>query len=90
MHEINGLIRAYLLKVTEIDTGNTFMVKANTTHTTVNGLHPFYKYNCTVAAETIAPGPYSTEIVVQLDEEGVALTSLGIRCNVYAMDGTEV
>lgn len=66
----NGVIRAYLLTVTETDTSNT------TTYTTLNtkymlsGLHPAYLYRCQVSAVTVAEGPLSQPIQVLTLEEG--------------------
>ena len=37
---------------------------------TLTDLHPFYTYSCAVAAETVAVGPYTFPITVQLSEEG--------------------
>ena len=67
--ETNGIIRHYVIQVTEVETGDSYTVTSNTTRVTLHGLHPFYTYICTVAAETIGIGPYSIEIVVQLAEE---------------------
>ena len=46
----------------ELDTGITFTVLSNTTEALLYDVHPFYTYECSVAAETIAIGPYSTQI----------------------------
>lgn len=68
--ETNGIIRNYVIRVTEVNTGQTFTETSNTTQVILVGLHPFYIYECQVAAETVGLGPYSTQITVQLDEEG--------------------
>jgi receptor-type tyrosine-protein phosphatase Q len=62
----NGIITAYIINVTERETGYTF--ERNSTDTTVilNSLHPDYVYECRVAAFTIAVGPFSTIFAVQV------------------------
>jgi len=68
-----SFIRNYLIAVTEIDTGRGFTMSANSTQIVLNELHPFYTYTCAIAAYTVALGPYSNEISVQLAEEGKRL-----------------
>lgn len=70
IEETNGVIRNYVIAVTEIDTGRVFTENSNTTQVTLAGLHPFYTYECRIAAETVGIGPYSTQIVLQLSEDG--------------------
>ena len=64
------MIRQYIIQVLEVDTGTTFMETSNITELTLEGLHPFYSYSCRIAAETIAVGPFSNPITVQLNEDG--------------------
>ena len=42
---------------------------ANTTMT-ITGLHPFYTYSSSVAAETIGLGPFSAMFSVKMPEDG--------------------
>ena len=65
---INGQIRFYRVQITEKESGETILKTATTTEISIENLHPFYNYNCSVAAETIATGPYSGNLSVQLDE----------------------
>ena len=63
--EQNGIIQAYHINVTELETGEVLIFQTNGTATLmiINSLHPFYTYNCTVAAYTIGLGPSAyTEI----------------------------
>ena len=48
----------------------TQMSSNATTTVTVTGLHPFYTYSSSVAAETIGLGPFSTMFAVQMPEDG--------------------
>ena len=67
----NGIIREYRVNVTERETGMTYHLVTAATSITVPFLHPFYMYNCTVAAFTIAAGPYSMELSITLPEDGM-------------------
>ena len=51
---------------------------ANTTMT-IAGLHPFYTYSCSVAAETIGFGPFSTMFSVKMPEYGEDLYTLTVQ-----------
>ena len=66
----NGNIHEYIVNVTEVETGRMFQLSTNTTSIIIGSLHPYYIYNCTVVAVTIAPGPFSTVITVRTDEAG--------------------
>lgn len=66
----NGVIQQYVVQVVELDTGRQFMVSTNTTEVTLEDLHPYYTYSSRVAAETIAVGPFSTPLTIQLSEDG--------------------
>ena len=68
----NGVIRSYLIAVHEFETGRNFTVisDSNMTQVTLEPLHPFYTYQCSIAAETVGSGPFSEHITVQLPEAG--------------------
>ena len=68
--DINGIIRSYIINVTELETGRVFALRSNTTQATLTNLHPFYTYACAIAAETVDVGPYTINLVVQLSEGG--------------------
>ena len=57
----NGVIRSYHINVTELPTGNIHEITNtdNDLNEIVSSLHPFYTYNCTIAAFTIGLGPVS-------------------------------
>ena len=65
----NGVIRQYIVKITEEDTSTTVYHQSNTTQITIEDLHPYYVYKYSVAAETIGIGPFSMIGTVQLDED---------------------
>ena len=66
----NGRIRQYLINITELDTGSSFLQTSSGTEFTVYSLHPNYYYEFTVAAVTVGVGPPSPPIVVQTNEDG--------------------
>lgn len=70
IEETNGMIRYYRIRVSEIETGTSMFMTSNETEITISDLHPYYTYECNVAAFTIDLGPYSNAITVQLLEEG--------------------
>ena len=37
----------------------------------VDDLHPYYRYRCIVAAETVGLGPFSIAVTTQLPEDGM-------------------
>lgn len=66
----NGIIRYFVIIITEIDTGSKFELTAEATLEVVSSLHPFYTYEVVVAAVTTDIGPFSDSIVFQLPEDG--------------------
>lgn len=67
----NGIIQYYVLRLVE---GNQYKRKevngSNMGYTIVNELHPFYTYKVSVAAFTIAMGPFSNYTEVTLPQDG--------------------
>ncbi len=68
--EVNGLIRYYIVQVTERHTSRTWTFFAVDNNIHIGSLHPYYLYDCTIAAYTIDVGPYSSAITVQTDQAG--------------------
>ena len=66
----NGIIRQYLINVTELETGVLMHYSTNQTQTTIESLHPFYTYNFTVTAVTVEKGPYTDVITIQTHQQG--------------------
>lgn len=69
----NGHIRFYTITITEMETDVISDVFANTTDLTISGLHPYYHYDAKVKGKTVAYGPYSASVTVQLDEDGMVI-----------------
>lgn len=69
----NGVIRRYTVNITDALTGANRILTSNETQATVTGLHPYYVYWSSVAAETVAPGPWSERAIVEMPEDGKAV-----------------
>ena len=60
----NGIIRHYLVSVTEVETGEVDEYTAVATQLNISMLHPYYTYTCVVAAVTNSVGPFSHNISI--------------------------
>ena len=69
----NGILSAYVVNVTERETGFTFELNTTNTSITLTALHPDYVYECRVAAYTIAAGPFSVIFAVQVRMAGTVM-----------------
>ena len=74
----NGRIHSYAIFVLEIQTNTTLTYEVNTSLTyevniggrlQVGSLHPYFEYECSVAAVTIGPGPYTSPLSVETFED---------------------
>lgn len=72
--QTNGIVTAYVVDVTERQTGIMFSRNSTGTSIVLTSLHPDYVYECRVAAFTIAAGPFSTIFAVQVLMAGEWLT----------------
>ena len=71
-NKINGIIRKYVLKLAEVETNAIRFINESIAHTEIiiSSLHPYYQYKVSVAAVTIATGPFSTPLSVTTSEAG--------------------
>ena len=69
----NGVLQAYNITITEVVTGRimSFQEGGMDSILTVNTLHPYYTYQCSISAETIGPGP-AANISVTTHQGGIA------------------
>ena len=74
----NGIIRYYLVNVTETNTGHHYQTTSTTTDIALSNLHPYYTYSITVAAYTIEEGPFSTPVSFTTLQDGMSI--IGIKC----------
>ena len=68
--EQNGITRNYTVNITVGETRQHIQLKTTNTTITAEGLHPYYNYHISVAAVTIAIGPYTVVQVVQTPQDG--------------------
>lgn len=68
--DLNGLLKYYEIDITDVETGHNVQSTTLSTSKSIDMLHPYYEYNCRVAAVTIRRGPYTQYIRVRTDESG--------------------
>lgn len=66
----NGVIEQYHITITVTETGEMLKHLSTYNSTVIGQLHPFYTYMFSVAAETVAVGPYSSQISLKMPEAG--------------------
>ena len=69
--ELNGIIREYLVNITEVETGTAYQLSTFETTIIISSLHPYYNYQCSVSAVTIGPGPFSLFLTFQTLQAGM-------------------
>ena len=67
---INGIIDHYIVRVMEVYTGRVFTLRTEEATIQVGPLHPYYVYECQVAAFTVGLGPFGQPFMVQAGETG--------------------
>ena len=73
LEDRNGIIIGYVVRVSGVNTDEEIELSVVDLHTTVVGLHPFYSYRFSVAAVTVATGPFNNPIGLSLPESGTQL-----------------
>ena len=73
--DINGNLRYYVVKMTEIETGRPWRFHAVDTFITIGALHPYYNYSSQVAAHTVVgSGPFTHVFYVGTLETGIMIS----------------
>ncbi len=67
----NGDLKEYIVNISEVETGHVYQLYTDNTSIVVSLLHPFYFYECSVTAFTVAAGPYSDYIRTKTLEDGM-------------------
>ena len=75
--ERNGIIRRYVINITELNSGNEYQLENASTEITVQDLHPFYRYSYSVAAETVALGPFTPGSIIEMPEDSKLIGACG-------------
>lgn len=60
----NGILRGYLVNITELNTARNFVRTTSETSLVVSHLHPYYIYHVTVLAATVSHGPPTAGVTV--------------------------
>ena len=68
--EQNGIIRRYTLNITTAETGQHIQLTTTNTTIAAENLHPYYNYRISVAAVTVATGPFSAVLSQQTPQDG--------------------
>ena len=77
--DVNGVVQAYvvtinLVNITDPQTGAVWQQRIeDDTDALIESLHPFYSYSFSVAAETVALGPFTPPITIEMPEDGKCL-----------------
>ena len=66
----NGVIVRYVAHVSGVNSQEELELNVVEQSLVISGLHPFYSYQFSVAAETIAPGPFNNPITLKMPESG--------------------
>lgn len=64
-----GILRDYVIRVLEVDTGLLMDYRSSFTSITIL-VHPDYVYRCSVSAFTVASGPFSEVVTVKTPQAG--------------------
>lgn len=79
----NGIIRNYIINVTELDTGVQFQYITANTQYTLYSLHPYYTYQFVISAVTVAPGPPTLPFSIQTNQDGNFATIFPLQIIIY-------
>ena len=66
----NGIIIGYIVRVSGVDSDEQQELSVTQLSIVISGLHPFYSYRFSVAAETVAAGPFNNPLTLKMPESG--------------------
>ena len=66
----NGIIIHYIVRVSGVNSEEELELYVVEMSLVIPRLHPFYSYKFSVAAETVAPGPFNDPITIKMPESG--------------------
>ena len=69
----NGIIIRYIVHVSGLNSEVERELNVVDLSTVISRLHPFYSYQFSVAAETVALGPFSNPITLKMPESGTII-----------------
>jgi len=73
--EQNGVIQSYIVNITTAETQQHVQHTTTNAVFTAENLHPYYNYHISVAAVTVATGPFSEVLSQQTPQDGKYLES---------------
>ena len=71
--EQNGIIEQYIVTVSSTEEEDSYQLETNFTELKITELHPHYTYSLTVAAVTIATGPFCEPQTTTMPQDGKPL-----------------
>ena len=79
----NGIITSYYIHILEVPTSRTFTFeRPSHTDLLIGSLHPYYDYQCSVAANTsVGRGPFTAPFIIRTDQDGKCRGKL--KCTLY-------
>ena len=69
--DINGVINYYTVELDEVWTGRSLEFHPTSMNISITALHPYYVYQCRVAAFTVALGPFTSNLQIVTGEDGL-------------------
>lgn len=69
-NEQNGVIRYYIVNMIELQSGDHHNFSVDGTGLLISSLHPYFNYECSVAAVTVGLGPFSNATIVRTFQDG--------------------
>jgi len=67
--DINGVINYYTVELDEVWTGRSLEFHPTSMNISITALHPYYVYQCRVAAFTVALGPFTSNLQIVTGED---------------------
>lgn len=68
--QLNGELTGFHVIVEELNTGISYTNFTSSPSILLDSLHPYYTYNCSVAAVTVSVGPLSKIVSIQTAQAG--------------------
>ena len=72
----NGDVLGYRITITAVETGTASQYNSTSTSLTISELHPYYTYQCKVAAfNSAGVGPFTTVVEKMTDQDGMYVSN---------------
>ena len=76
----NGIIREYQITLTELETGREWALTSSVLVHLERDLHPYFEYECSVAAVTVGAGPAEMITIRQPEDGGSSTLTVITHC----------